>query len=87
MADPELTQLRGPGGRRLRVAHLTTVDMSLALLLPVELAVDLGAGLDVVGLSAAGPYVERVERLGVRHVPVANLTRAWQPGQDLRATA
>jgi glycosyltransferase involved in cell wall biosynthesis len=78
-------QLRGPGGRRLRVAHLTTVDMSLALLLPVELAVDLESGLDVVGVSAAGPYVERVEALGLRHVPVHALTRAWRPGQDLRA--
>ena len=80
-----MPRLRGPGGRRLRVAHLTTVDMSLALLLPVELACDLEAGLDVVGLSAPGPYVERVEALGVRHVPVRSLTRAWNPGQDLRA--
>ncbi len=86
MADLAPRQLRGPGGRSLRVAHLTTVDMSLALLLPVELDVDLAAGLDVVGISAPGLYVDRVERLGVAHVPVVNLTRAWQPGQDLRAT-
>ena len=78
-------QLRGPGGRRLRAAHLTTVDMSLALLLPVELAVDLEGGLDVVGISAPGPYVERVEAIGLRHVPVHALTRTWRPGHDLRA--
>ena len=37
--------LRGPGGRPLRVAHLTTVDMSLALLLRTELRDDVDSGL------------------------------------------
>lgn len=82
-----MPRLTGPGGRRLRVAHLTTVDMSLALLLPVELACDVEAGLEVVGLSAPGPYVERVTALGVRHEPIRSLTRAWQPRDDLRAAA
>lgn len=86
-ADSQVTlpRLRGPGGRPLRVAHLTTVDMSLALLLPVELAADVEAGLDVIGISAPGPYVERVTGLGVRHVAVRSLTRAWEPLADLRA--
>lgn len=69
----------------LRIAHLTTVDMSLALLLGTELAVDVDAGHEVFGISAPGPYVERVERLGVRHVPIASLTRSWSPRSDLRA--
>lgn len=71
--------------RPLRLAHLTTVDMSLALLLETELRVDLEAGHEVFGVSAAGPYVERIERLGVTHVPVPALTRSWDLGQDIAA--
>jgi hypothetical protein len=52
-----LRSLRGPGGCPLRVAHLTTVDMSLALLLETELRVDVESGLETFGISAAGPYV------------------------------
>ena len=39
----------------LKVAHLTTVDMSLALLLATELRVDREAGHEVSGISAPGP--------------------------------
>lgn len=84
-AGRRLPALRGPGGRRLRVAHLTTVDMSLVLLLGTELTCDVAAGLDTVGLSAPGPYLDRLAALGVRHVPVPALTRAWRPTDDLRA--
>jgi glycosyltransferase involved in cell wall biosynthesis len=77
--------LRGPGGRPLRVAHLTTVDMSLALLLRTELEVDKQAELETFGISAPGPYVEQLAGLGVRHVPLPALTRAWNPARDLRA--
>ena len=77
---------RGPAPvRPLRIAHLTTVDMSLALLLGTELAVDVEAGHEVFGISASGPYVERVEALGVTHVPVRALTRSWAPTSDLAA--
>jgi lipopolysaccharide/colanic/teichoic acid biosynthesis glycosyltransferase/glycosyltransferase involved in cell wall biosynthesis len=71
--------------RQLRVAHLTTVDMSLALLLSTELQADLEAGHEVFGISSPGPYVDEVERLGVHHVAVPALTRAWDPRSDLRA--
>ena len=80
-ADP----LGSPPSRPLRIAHLTTVDMSLALLLGTELAVDVEAGHRVFGISAPGPYVERVEALGVTHVPVRSLTRSWDPTADLAA--
>jgi glycosyltransferase involved in cell wall biosynthesis len=73
--------------RPLRIAHLTTVDMSLALLLGTELEVDVAAGHEVFGISAPGPYVERVEALGVTHVPVSELTRSWAPGRDRAAFA
>lgn len=69
----------------MRIAHLTTVDMSLALLLPTELEVDVEAGHEVFGISAPGRYVPRVTALGVTHVPLPELTRAWDLGQDARA--
>jgi len=82
---------KGPRRRRVqfhrppRVGHLTTVDMSLALLLATELRVDVEAGLQVFGLSAPGPYVAEIESLGVTHVPLPALTRAWDPAGDARA--
>jgi glycosyltransferase involved in cell wall biosynthesis len=70
----------------LRLAHLTTVDMSLALLLPTELAVDVEAGLETFGISAPGVYVDRVRSVGVQHVAVESLTRAWDLRRDAAAT-
>jgi len=69
----------------VKIAHLTTVDMSLALLLSTELTCDVEAGHETLGLSAPGPYVERVEQLGVRHVALPSLTRAWNLGRDAHA--
>ncbi len=71
--------------RPVRLAHLCTVDMSLALLLGTELAVDVEEGFDVFGISAPGPWVAEVRSLGVTHVPVPELTRAWDPRRDLAA--
>ncbi len=59
--------------------------MSLALLLGTELAVDVETGAEVFGISAPGPYVDRVEALGVCHVPVRGLSRDWNPVRDLCA--
>lgn len=70
-------------GEPLRIAHLTTSDMSLALLLATELRVDLEEGHEVIGISAPGPYVDRVEALGVRHVALPSLTRSWDLRSDL----
>jgi glycosyltransferase involved in cell wall biosynthesis len=69
----------------MRIAHLTTVDMSRALLLSTELEVDVAAGHEVFGISAPGRYVERVESLGVTHVPLRALTRSWNLKQDFAA--
>ncbi|MGH8900416.1 MAG: glycosyltransferase family 4 protein [Egibacteraceae bacterium] len=71
--------------RRLRIAHLCTIDMSLAWLLSRELTFDIEAGHEVIGLSASGPYVAQIEALGVRHVPVPAFTRSWSPRGDLLA--
>jgi len=70
--------------RRVRVAHLTTVDMSLALLLATELRVDVEEGFEVFGLSAPGPYVPSIEALGVTHVAVPGFTRSWNLTSDAR---
>ncbi len=84
-SGPAAPRLRGPGGRPLRVAHLTTVDMSLQLLLATELKVDLEAGFETYGISAPGPYVPQLEAIGVRHEPLHALTRSWEPRADAAA--
>jgi glycosyltransferase involved in cell wall biosynthesis len=71
--------------RPLRLGHLTTVDMSLALLLATELQVDVEEGFDVYGISAPGPYVDDVESFGVTHVPIPSFTRAWDLRRDAAA--
>ena len=80
-----LPRLRGPGGRPLRVAHLTTIDKSLEFLLGTELRADVETGLEVFGLSAPGSWAERVERLGLTHVPLPSLTRSWDLARDVTA--
>jgi glycosyltransferase involved in cell wall biosynthesis len=70
---------------RLRLAHLTTVDMSLALLLETELRVDVEAGFEVLGLSAPGPFAAELDALGVQHVPIPSLSRSWAPRSDIAA--
>jgi glycosyltransferase involved in cell wall biosynthesis len=80
-----LPRLRGPGGRPLRVAHLTTVDMSLVLLLGTELGTDVKCGLEVYGISAPGRWIDQVAHLGVTHVPVPSLTRSWDIARDTAA--
>ena len=71
--------------RSLRIAHLTTVDMSLALLLRTELQVDREQGHEVFAVSAPGPWVTHVQELGVTHVPVPSLTRSWDLRRDAAA--
>jgi glycosyltransferase involved in cell wall biosynthesis len=69
--------------RRPRIVHLTTVDMSLALLLLPQLVAFRDAGYEVIGVSAPGPYVARLEKHGIRHVALSRSTRAADPRADL----
>ncbi|MEV6978673.1 glycosyltransferase [Kitasatospora sp. NPDC093806] len=78
-------RLRGPGGRRLRVAHLTTAAPGLRLHLATELRVDLEAGFDTYGISAPGPEAADLEAIGVRYEPLHALTPAWKPHADVAA--
>ena len=72
-------------GRRPVVAHLTTVDSSLWVLLSPQLCAVRDAGGDAVGISAPGPWVERLERAGIRHFPLGSSTRGMDVLADLRA--
>lgn len=75
---------RGQGARP-RIVHLTTADISLALLLGPQLRAFQAAGYEVIGASAPGPHVADLERWGIRHEALAHATRSMAPQQDARA--
>jgi glycosyltransferase involved in cell wall biosynthesis len=68
-----------------RLVHMTTTDMSLALLLGPQLRAFADAGYEVIGMSAAGPYVEELQRAGIEHVPLQHFTRSMAPHRDVKA--
>jgi glycosyltransferase involved in cell wall biosynthesis len=70
--------------RRPRVLHVTTTDISLALLLGSQLRAFAAAGLDVVTASAPGPWVARLREWGIPHHPLGHATRATAPVRDAR---
>jgi glycosyltransferase involved in cell wall biosynthesis/ribosomal protein S18 acetylase RimI-like enzyme len=70
-----------------RLVHLTTTDMSLALLLGPQLAAFARAGYEVVGVSAHGGFVDSLVEAGIRHVSLEHATRAMSPVDDARAMA
>jgi glycosyltransferase involved in cell wall biosynthesis len=67
------------------VAHITTTDISLELLLGPQLEAFTAAGFDVVGISAPGPYVTALEERGIRHIPLRHATRSFAPTEDVQA--
>jgi glycosyltransferase involved in cell wall biosynthesis len=69
------------------LVHVTTTDMSLALLLGPQLSAFAVAGYDVVGVSAPGPFVAELERAGIRHIALGHATRSVSPLDDVRAAA
>jgi glycosyltransferase involved in cell wall biosynthesis len=73
--------------RAPRVVHVTTTDMSLALLLGPQLRAFAAAGYEVIGASAPGPYLGELESWGIPHVPLRHATRAMAPHRDLAALA
>jgi glycosyltransferase involved in cell wall biosynthesis len=70
---------------RPRIIHVTTSDISLALLLGRQLRAFAAAGYDVIGASAPGPHVEELTSWGIRHEPLANATRSMDPRADVQA--
>jgi glycosyltransferase involved in cell wall biosynthesis/ribosomal protein S18 acetylase RimI-like enzyme len=71
----------------IRVAHVTTVDLTLKYLLLGQLRRLRDEGFEVTGVSAPGPYVDELAQEGIRHVPWRNATRSWAPWADARAFA
>ena len=71
--------------RVARIAHVTTVDLSLRFLLLPQLRALRDAGFDVTTISAPGPWVADIEAEGIRHIPWPGATRAWDPRSDARA--
>ena len=71
--------------RPAKVAHLTTVDMSLRYLLLPQLRAVVDGGGEVVGISAAGPWVDDLAAAGGRHRALASSTRSFSLLADLRA--
>ncbi|HEY7107386.1 MAG TPA: glycosyltransferase, partial [Acidimicrobiia bacterium] len=71
----------------MRVAHLTTVDMSLYYLLLPQLRAVRDAGGEAVGISAPGPWVDALEQEGIRHIALPASTRGFDPMADLRSAA
>lgn len=69
----------------MRIAHITTVDLSLRYLLLHQLLDLSQAGYQVTGISSPGPNVPVIESVGIRHIPVAMTRRAFTPLADLRA--
>jgi glycosyltransferase involved in cell wall biosynthesis len=71
----------------LRVAHLTTTDLTLRYLLLGQLRRLAAEGYQVTGISAPGPNGAALEAEGIRFVPWRNATRAWNPVADVKALA
>lgn len=65
-----------------KVAHVSTVDLSLRYLLLNQMRAIQAAGYDVTGISAPGPNVAVVEEAGIPHIQV-QMTRRFTPLKDL----
>ena len=68
----------------VKVAHLTTVDMSVRHLLLNQILELKAAKFDVTAISAPGPDLGPVKDAGIRHLPVC-FTREVSPIADLKA--
>ena len=70
-----------------RLVHVTTTDISLALLLGPQLRAFAAAGYEVIGVSAVGPHVAQLQAWGIEHRALRHATRAMAPGRDVAALA
>ena len=68
--------------KRLKVAHITSIDMSLRYLLLDQLCSIRDAGYEVVGISSPGRDVSVIEAAGIKHISV-HMTRKITPFNDL----
>lgn len=68
----------------MKVAHLTTVDLSLRYLVLPQLEAASALG-EAIGISAPGPFVPELEERGIRHVSLPASTRGMSVLADIRA--
>lgn len=66
----------------MKIAHISTIDMALSLLLLNQLKSLQHSGYEVVGISAPGPYLPSLEAAGIRHIPIP-MKRQFTPLADL----
>lgn len=71
--------------RPLRVAHVTTIDLTLRVLLIAQLRALRDAGYEVTAISAPGPWTDDLRREGIRHIAWPHATRSWSIRSDMRA--
>ena len=71
--------------RPVKIAHVTTVDLTARFLLLGQLLRLRDEGFEVVSVSAPGPWTADLEAEGIRHVPWPHATRSWNIGSDVRA--
>lgn len=67
---------------RIRVGHVTTIDMSLRYLLLNQLRSLQAAGYEVAGISSPGTDIAALEAASIRHVAIP-FTRRFTPLADL----
>jgi len=73
--------------RPIRIAHVTTIDLTLRVLLLAQLRRLRDEGFDVYGISAPGPWAAELESDGITHIPWTRATRSWHPRADALAFA
>jgi glycosyltransferase involved in cell wall biosynthesis/ribosomal protein S18 acetylase RimI-like enzyme len=69
----------------MKVAHLTTVDLSLRYLVLAQLLGVRDLGGEAIGISAPGPDVPALEAAGVRHIALSSSTRGMSLFADLKS--
>jgi glycosyltransferase involved in cell wall biosynthesis len=69
----------------VKVAHLTTVDVSLRYLLLAQLEALRDEGHDVIGMSAPGPWVPQLRDAGIHHIALGSSTRSMNLRADVRS--
>jgi len=70
----------------MKIAHLTTVDLSLRFLILPQL-VAASEVAESIGISRPGQYVAELESMGIRHLPLHSSTRGSDLRADLRSVA
>jgi glycosyltransferase involved in cell wall biosynthesis len=71
--------------RSYRVAHVTTIDLTLRFLLIEQLRRLRDEGFEVAGICSPSAELETLRADGVEPIPWMNATRAWRPVADARA--